>query len=454
MRQEASMSVEESKLRAMRRIFSIATFGYLFFLAIELIGRGMKTSFAAPLKAYLEGNGKDLGELGSFVIGILGTALVQSSSTVTSMSVVLTSEGVIPLLVAVGIVHGANLGTSVTSSVVAFAAETRPATGRFFHDLKTLLFAPRAPGFRRAVGTAVVHDMFNIILVTSILLVLELPFGIVVKSAQASADVVARVLHSSAWIPEALGVVSPATYTKPVVKFLLDLGAPGWALALAGLPLLFYALKGFASRMKQVVLAGVDTEDMSAIGETLLGKTPFATFMRGLVITILVQSSSATTSMVVPLAAMGFFGVRKVFPFIMGANIGTTTTALLAASASLGAPGFHEGMTIALSHLYLNVLAVVLVVTVPGLMQSVLGSADWLSRRAAETPAVLLVYLAVLAVVVPLVALMLPTAVAAVVIGSITTVMVVGPNLRLGRQKRGLAMAWVRRPAPSAPLDD
>jgi sodium-dependent phosphate cotransporter len=413
----------------MQRALSLMGFGYLFFLAISFVGTGMKASFAKPLKAYLEGDGAGLGEMGSFVIGILGTALVQSSSTVTSMAVVMTQEGVLPLIIAVGIVHGANLGTSVTSSLVAFFANVKPSTGRLWADLKALFFGPREAGFRPAVGTAVVHDMFNIIMVTGILLALELPFGIIMKSAQASAATVAETLQSIAWLPGVLKWVSPGAYTKPVAKALMEFGVPGWALALAGLPLLFASLKGFAGRMKQAVLRGVDTTDLTAVGDKLLGKTGFDTFMRGLIVTILVQSSSATTSMVVPLAAMGLFSVRKVFPFILGANIGTTTTAVLAASAGVGVAGFEVGMTVALSHLYLNSLAVLIAVAIPGVTTSILGSADWVARRAGQRPVVLPIYLALLALVVPAVALTLPTLVSAIVLGVLLLAMLGGPHV-------------------------
>lgn len=415
---------------------SLAGYGYLFFLAIELLGRGMKMSFAAPLKAYLEGDGAGLGELGSFMVGVLGTALVQSSSTVTSMAVVLTQEGVIPLVVAVGVVHGANLGTSVTSSVVAFFTNVRPSTGSLWRDLKAMVFEPRSRGFRAGVGTAVVHDMFNVVMVTGILIALELPFGIVRGAAGASADAIGHALHATSWLPDAMKVVSPGTYTKPVSKALLSFGVPAWALALAGLPLLFAALKGFARRMKAVALRGVDEKDLVGVGERLLGRTDTGTFLRGLILTTLIQSSSATTSLVVPLAAMGLFSVRKVFPFILGANIGTCATAVLAASAGVGSEGFHVGMTVALSHLYLNTLAVALVVVVPGLRPAILAAAEWLGSRAAQRPVLLLGYLGLLAIVAPAVVATLPEPVALAFLGGMLTLVVVGPGLSEANRRR------------------
>lgn len=439
------------------RYLMLIVLGYLFFLAIELIASGMKTSFADGLQVFLEANASEFTELRSFAIGVLGTAVVQSSSSVTSMSVVLAQEGVIPLLIAAGIVHGANLGTSVTSSIVAFATDVPKRTGNLLRDGYNLLFQARGEGFHRAVGAAVVHDFFNIIMVTAILLFLEVPFGWILKISEWLAAWLETRIASSDWVLTVTGVVSPSTYTKPVAEFVVvgvesaglvaGVDLPSWVsgtvLVVVGFPLLFWALKAFSTSMKRVVLSGVDTSDVTSLGDKLLGTNPYDTFLRGMALTILVQSSSATTSMVVPLAAMGFFGVRRIFPFILGANVGTTFTALLAATAGLGEPGFHEGMTIALCHLLLNSFAVVLAWVVIGLPTSILGSADFLAEKAEKMPAVLLLYLASLVFALPLVVYLFDTMVAAAILSVVMLFMLVGPHVyvrtRLQRQLLALA---------------
>ena len=406
---------------------------YGFFLSISFMGGGMKASFKKPLTHYLEAHAADFTELVSFVIGIIGTSFVQSSSTVTSIAVTLAADGLIPMLIAVGIVHGANLGTSVTSSLVAFAAEARPLTGRPIQDLKNLLFAPRLPGFHRAVSTAVVHGMFNAILVTLIVLFLEIPFGFIHNVADTAASLMDESVKSSATVVEALKIITPGAWTKPVTTWLLGY-LPGWSLVIAGFLLLFWCLKAFSGRMRHVLLVGTDPDDLEAMGHTLLGRRPSDTFLRGLVLTMLVQSSSATTSMVVPLAGMGFFSVRQIFPFVMGANIGTTVTALMAATSAFGTPGFHLGMTIALSHFLLNTIAVVMVWVIPGLYTSVLGSTEWLADQSERMPAVLLGYLAMLSVVVPLAVYLLPIIVAWAFLAGMLVLMLVGPHLYLRRK--------------------
>ena len=407
----------------------LAALAYVFFLSIEALGAGMKASFKDALKTYLHDNAESFTELMSFVTGILGTSLVQSSSTVTSMAVVLTQDGTVPLLIAVGIVHGANLGTSVTSSIVAFFSNIPALPKDPFAAIRALLFAPRGPEFERAVSTGVVHGLFNAVLVTLLLLAVELPFGAIHKLSEVSASAIGTSLQGSAAIMDVMAWVSPKTWTKPVIGLLLDAGLPGALVVLIGFVLMFIALRGFSRTMKGVILRGGDHSTLEAIGDRLLGRTALDTFIRGLLLTILVQSSSATTSMVVPLAALGLFNLRRILPFILGANIGTTTTALIAAASDVGGTGFEAGLTIALSHFYLNTAAVILVVAVPPLKESVLGVTHWLAKASAQSPIALIGYLATMAVIVPVVVFTLPNAVAIALLAAILAALILIPHI-------------------------
>jgi solute carrier family 34 (sodium-dependent phosphate cotransporter) len=58
--------------------------------------------------------------------------------------------------------------------------------------------------------------------------------------------------------------------------------------------------------------------------------------------TVMVQSSSITTSVMIPLVAAGVVTLEHVFPFTIGANLGTTVTALIAA-LSTGSTGGGDG---------------------------------------------------------------------------------------------------------------
>ena len=77
----------------------------------------------------------------------------------------------------------------------------------------------------------------------------------------------------------------------------------------------------------------------------------------GVLVTAVVQSSSVTTSIVIPLAGAGLITIHQVFPYTLGANIGTTVTALLAAMAS----GNVAALTVAVAHLLFNVFGIVVI---------------------------------------------------------------------------------------------
>jgi len=80
----------------------------------------------------------------------------------------------------------------------------------------------------------------------------------------------------------------------------------------------------------------------------------------GVIVTVMVQSSSLTTSLLVPLAAAGLLRLEQAFPVTLGANIGTTITAFMAALAVSG-PNAAVGLEISLVHLLFNLSGIVLI---------------------------------------------------------------------------------------------
>jgi sodium-dependent phosphate cotransporter len=85
-------------------------------------------------------------------------------------------------------------------------------------------------------------------------------------------------------------------------------------------------------------------------------------FVVGLVLTAVIQSSSVTTSLVVPLAGAGLLNVRQILPYTLGAAIGTTVTALLASMATSAdtAAQAQAGLALAFAHMLFNVFGSVI----------------------------------------------------------------------------------------------
>jgi len=110
------------------------------------------------------------------IVGVLATTVMQSSSVTTSMVVALVAapENPLPLANAVPMITGANIGTTVTSTLVSLGHAGRPEE------------------FRRAFPVALCHDLFNYFMVL-VLLPLELMTGFLRRSAVALATLVEGV---------------------------------------------------------------------------------------------------------------------------------------------------------------------------------------------------------------------------------------------------------------------
>jgi len=94
--------------------------------------------------------------------------------------------------------------------------------------------------------------------------------------------------------------------------------------------------------------------------KSALGKGSVTGISSGAIMTILIQSSSTTTSLLIPLVGNGIVTARSIYPFTLGANIGTCITALIAALAIVG-PNAELALQIAFVHLAYNVLSVVVI---------------------------------------------------------------------------------------------
>jgi solute carrier family 34 (sodium-dependent phosphate cotransporter) len=323
------------------RVILLVIILYFFLVSIKLLGGSFKLFGQGFAKELISFTGNPL--VGLF-IGILATSLVQSSSATTSLIVGLVAAGGLPITIAIPMIMGANIGTSITNTIVSLAHITKKSE------------------FKKAFEVATIHDFFNIIVV-AILLPLEIYFHILEKSALA---LTSFVLGSGT----NLTFKSPLDYiVKPVAdSTMISLNNNAIIILIFSLSLLFFSLRYFVKIMKPLV----QTEFKHLIDKHLF-KNWFRSFMFGLLLTVVAQSSSVTTSLAVPLAGVGIITLRKMFPYILGANIGTTFTALIAASVT----GSSAAVTIALAHLLFNVYGIVIVVPIRRIPL-------WLSEKVAD----------------------------------------------------------------------
>jgi len=310
----------------------------------------------------------------ALLTGILATSLVQSSSTVTSLTVALVASGTLPVAQAVPIIMGANVGTTVTNTIVSMGHITRKEE------------------FKRAMAGATVHDFFNLFAV-AILFPLEVAFKVISRSAE--------FLTSGLTGVGGAELLSPLkAVVKPITEFMIMiLQEIGWLVLVVGLLMLFLALRYLVVLLKSMMMGRTE----KILHKYIFG-APLAAMVCGVVLTVLVQSSSVTTSIIVPMVGAGILTVRQIFPYTLGANIGTTITALLAALALAGdnAETGIFGITIAFAHLLFNIFGIVLIYGIPILREVPLKMADWMGMLAYKNRWYAFMYLVSLFFLLPL----------------------------------------------------
>jgi sodium-dependent phosphate cotransporter len=327
----------DQKKKHIANFLTVVSLLYLFLLSIKLLGNSFGLfggGFAERLVCSCSNP-----FVGLF-IGILTTAIVQSSSMTTSLTVALTGSGVLPLEYAIPIIMGANIGTSITNLIVS------------------LTFVTRKLEFKRAFAGAVVHDFFNIFTVL-VFFPIELNFHLIQKLALLLTKVFEGAGGASITSP--LGVV-----LDPAVHLVerLFIGVLGFHDIVAGVIMLVIAL----AMMFSALLFLVKVMKSLIIGRTevfinrYLFRNDGVAFLLGALLTSIVQSSSITTSLIVPLVASGVITLNRCYPYTLGANLGTTITALLASLATVSAVSGEAavtiGVTTAFAHLVFNVLGV------------------------------------------------------------------------------------------------
>ena len=359
----------------------------VFFVSISLLG---------AFKDLGHGQGEILirqlaaNPIAGLLLGIVITSVIQSSSTTTSIVVALTAAGSFgpdraeSLYMAIPIIMGANVGTSVTNLLVS------------------LSMIGNRREFERAFSCAIVHDFFNVMAVLLFLplqmatdflgklsllaaegfdavggLTFVSPLKLLVKpQTEAVKSVFANSLSTELMVTfvgffifvfgfkvlarrssqerSSFGMMAllAAVFTCVVVfgnRYAEFVFSAELATFLFGLCMLFVSLWAIVKLMKSVVLTRVE-----GLFHNYIFKTPVRAMTVGAAITAGVQSSSVTTSMVIPLAGAGIVNIRQVFPFTLGANVGTTITAILAALSA----GQLVGVAVAFAHLIFNIFGI------------------------------------------------------------------------------------------------
>jgi len=353
----------------------VAALVYLLLVAVATIGSGFKAAAGNQAEEFFAFANNPITAV---VIGTVAAALIQSSSTVTSIIVGLVAGG-LPVSIAIPMVMGANMGTTITNTIVSLG------------------HMRRGEEFRRAFAAATVHDFFNLFSVI-VFLPLEIMFGFLEKTGEYLAGL---MLGGNSMSMKGFNFIKPLV--KPPVEMLQDtftgIGlsetVAGIVLIVLGIAMIFFVIT-YIGKLLKVLMVGRAKE----ILHSAVGRGPFSGIVSGTAITVLVQSSSTTTSLIVPLAGSGVFSLRQVYPFTLGANIGTCITALLAATAISGANAVFA-LQVALVHLSYNMLGVVVIYGLPFLRVMPIRLAEGLAVLAIRRKLYVALYIGLVFFVVP-----------------------------------------------------
>lgn len=396
---EASYEVQSTRWKVLTGVlFTLLSFLalYAFMVGIKLIENGLTLALGCDLKGAFDFANNPIAGL---MIGTVATALIHSSSTVTSIVVALVGTGAMTVRQAVAVVMGANIGTCITCIIVAFAQ---------VRDRKQ---------FERAMAAATVHDMYNIWSVI-VLFPIEVAFHPLERLAIAMADtdganvdfespvdaivnpVVGQivVLNKKFLTQVATGNVTCQTHRGEFIKSgaFKDIGlseaANGGIIASIGFVVLILALVTLVRVMARLFLGPT-----KRIVARALDYNGYLNIFVGTLLTFWVQSSTLVTSTLTPMAGLGVITLEKVYPLMIGANLGTTSTGLLAALVT----GKFDSLIIALVHVWFNVFGILLFYPIPSTRQPILVWATSLASWSAAWPFCAVIFIAICFVVVP-----------------------------------------------------
>jgi sodium-dependent phosphate cotransporter len=275
--------------------------------------------------------------LTAFFFSVFITVVMQASF-ITEFAVLFAAASLISLPVGIALVLGGNVGTCITNTVVSF-----------------INFSEKGQ-FKKAFSASVVHDLFNILMV------------LVILPAELSTQFFSKQMLSLAhWL--GANQTEPAGNLLPVPAALNDFFTHSPFLktfsysvltliavlaTVAGILLIVVNLKKlFLERMGTTLKERVFTSKLKSVG-------------CGIGFTFLVQSSSISTSLVVPLVGNGTIKLTRAFYYLIGCNVGTAIVTVVMTLPIIW-NNHAYGTAVALGHLIFNFYGVLLMLAIPAI---------------------------------------------------------------------------------------
>ncbi|XP_058852073.1 sodium-dependent phosphate transport protein 2A-like [Acipenser ruthenus] len=423
-RQEETWKIK-SRFISFMKVPMLLLFLYMFVCSLDVLSSAFQLAGGKVAGDIFKDNAILSNPVAGLVVGILVTVLVQSSSTSTSIIVSMVSSGLFSVEAAIPIIMGSNIGTSVTNTIVALMQAgdrnefKRAFAGATVHDcfnwLSVLVLLPLevASGLLYHLTVIVVEtfqirsgedapELLKIITEPFTKLIIQLDKSVITGIATGDESLRNKSLVKvwcrtsvsvsslNVTVSTPLNCTSPElcwtegdttwttvnqtldTHTDKCNHLFVNSGMPdlvvGLILLAASLvvlctcllllvKLLNSVLKGQVAKVIQKV---INTDFPYPFGWL----TGYLAMVVGAGMTFIVQSSSVFTSAITPLIGIGVISIERAYPLTLGSNIGTTTTAILAALASPG-DKLAAAFQIALCHFFFNIFGILLWYPIP-----------------------------------------------------------------------------------------
>lgn len=266
----------------------------LFLYGMNLMGDGLKKLAGGKLESILARLTSN--KFNGFLLGLVVTAVIQSSSATTVMLVGFVNSGIMKLSQTISIIMGANIGTTVTGWLLSLSGISG-GEAFWLKLLKPTSFTP---------------------------------------------------------ILAVIGIVMIMASKKERHR---DLGT-----ILIGFAILMFGMDSMSSAVSGL------RDDPALTGMLLMFSNPFVGILIGMVLTAVIQSSSASVGILQALAITGAIPYATAIPIIMGQNIGDAVTPILSSLS-----GSREAKRVAFSCLLIKILRVAVFAPVFYLLNALIG---------------------------------------------------------------------------------
>jgi len=376
-----------------KAVLSLALSIFFFIASLEGVKNGFKLIFAEWQVNILNMVTSDTAAITGLALGMLSTALVQSSSAVVATTMVSMSgmvAGGLPLSAAikfgVPMILGANIGTTVTNTIVAFGIER----GMTIEE------------FKETIPGVIVDDVYEALTIT-IFFALELSFGFISNMVLILGDFYTNVLQLEDFFAKFENSIIDIIIEEPIIvpmkNVLVRIIGPragGIILFIFWFIVIILSMNMITKGLEKVIELQWEERVKAAFDNPIRG------FFTGFTVTFLVGSSSIGSSLVIPFLATKVVDLKKAYPYLVGCNLATTVD--LSQIYGYMAGGV-TGMILGSAHVMLNLMALTLWLISPLRFVPVMVS-EWLGAKITQNKNVafaLLMWVVVVFFIVPII---------------------------------------------------